>query len=42
MSDTATLTAAAGTYPEIGNLYLVKDGMAYVKINAPFVIDTVS
>jgi len=39
MSDTGTLTASGGAYPRIGNLYVVKDGFAFVRLDSPFVID---
>ena len=42
MSDTATLTATLGAYPRIGKLYKVENGIAWVEIEAPYVITAVS
>lgn len=39
MSDTGTLTASNGTYPEIGKLYKVQDGYAFVRLETPINID---
>jgi hypothetical protein len=39
MSDTATLTASNGAYPEIGKLYKVQDGYAFVRLETPLVLD---
>jgi hypothetical protein len=35
MSDTGTLAATVGTYPEIGILYSVQDGYAFVRLETP-------
>jgi len=39
MSDTATLTATNGAYPQIGKLFKVQDGFAFVKLDSPIVLD---
>jgi len=39
MSDTATLTASNGAYPEIGKLFKVKDGFAFVRLETPINLD---
>ena len=39
MSDTGTLSASNGAYPQIGKLFKVEDGYAYVQLAAPFVLN---
>jgi hypothetical protein len=39
MSDTATLTETNGATPQIGKLFRVKDGYAFVKLETPKVLD---
>lgn len=39
MSDTGTLSASNGAYPQIGTLYRVHDGYAFVKLDTPKVLD---
>ena len=39
MSDTGTLSDTNGAYPQIGSLYKVEDGYAYVSLDTPFVLD---
>ena len=39
MSDTATLSASNGAYPEIGKLHRVRDGYAYVRLVTPTVLN---
>lgn len=39
MSDTGTLTASNGAYPQIGKLHRVLDGYAYVRLQTPLVLN---
>lgn len=39
MSDTGTLTASNGAYPQIGKLHDVRDGYAFVELVTPFVLN---
>lgn len=37
MSDSGTLSSTVGDNPEIGKLFLVKDGYAFVKLVSPYI-----
>lgn len=39
MSDTSTLSASNGAYPQIGKLHRVRDGYAYVRLQSPTVLN---
>lgn len=39
MSDTSTLSASNGAYPQIGKLHRVEDGYAYVRLSTPTVLN---
>ena len=39
MSDTGTLSESNGAYPQIGKLFKVEDGYAYVQLVTPFVLN---
>lgn len=39
MSDTGTLSASNGAYPQIGKLHDVRDGYAFVRLSTPKLLD---
>lgn len=39
MSDTGTLSASNGAYPQIGKLHEVRDGYAFVRLSSPTVLN---
>jgi hypothetical protein len=39
MSDTSTLTTSNGAYPRIGKLYTIEDGIIYIALESPKVLD---
>ena len=39
MSDTGTLSESNGAYPQIGKLFKVEDGYAYVELDSPFILN---
>lgn len=39
MSDTGTLSSSNGAYPQIGKLYKVQDGYAFVRLETPILLD---